>query len=836
MSDKIEYDDLVGDAPFEKIIEKAEQIIAVFGKVERTVVKSMSSIKSGLDGGTPKTLGDAEEISKLIKKVDELEKALNKTKQAKGALTVETAKAKLELAAYNKEVTATAKESLGMVSEYQRQSAALNDLRNQYKDLVLAQKQNTDEGRSLLKSVTDLDTKLKAVDATVGQHQRNVGNYTGSLQKLGKGFGGLTGLVASFGAALGFDAEALERFHETSKELIHTTRELHHALELNEVAEESHTAAVEGNTVATEEAAVAQTELAVATEESNLAFLATPVGIFASIAVGVAAIAAVIYEFTKAEEDSAEAIKIFTEALTNEQLEINKLKASILETSIANDVFTGKLTETQGEHLKVNIDGFKKTFEATEEHNKAVKELNDEYGQKEAESLKKQVEARQMGVIFAGNSIEMYEEERHKKLGVLENKFQEHLSNIKIDADQKNTVISNNASDKEKNAISKGNDEKLKLEEDYWKKLRDLRTGNIDNDYVREKQVIIDQYNDEATKYAGQTAILKELKIKRLRDLSAVDDRYFPKTNADTAAPDQMAMRTDKPEDHFMENEQKRLDKEKAIHDAEVQEAQQMREKLLSIYEDYYQKIEEVQQKQYDISIARNQSNIEIQTALAARGVDNTLGYEMEKRDMLEKQRAEDLEKEKKHAKQMEAVQLSLAFIKAYEDYIGKGQTSVQALSHASTDVLAAKLLSSAIAGSFAEGIEDFHGRGTGISDSNLIRFSHGESVVTARGTDETPGLVTAINDAGFAGAADWAMKNIYMPQYNSSMGLADVSMRSQVEAAQTSVLVNEIRDLKKTIRDKPETQYAFDEQGNVIKSTVEAGIRKMTTKQTHLS
>jgi len=56
-------------------------------------------------------------------------------------------------------------------------SKTLNDMRKQYKDLALSQKESTKEGKELLANITKLDTKLKAVDATVGQHQRNVGNY-----------------------------------------------------------------------------------------------------------------------------------------------------------------------------------------------------------------------------------------------------------------------------------------------------------------------------------------------------------------------------------------------------------------------------------------------------------------------------------------------------------------------------------------------------------------------------------------------------------------------------------------------------------------------------------
>lgn len=47
----------------------------------------------------------------------------------------------------------------------------------------------------------------------------------------------------------------------------------------------------------------------------------------------------------------------------------------------------------------------------------------------------------------------------------------------------------------------------------------------------------------------------------------------------------------------------------------------------------------------------------------------------------------------------------------------------------------------------FREGVVDFQGKGTGTSDSNVVRISHGESVITAEGTNKAPKLLTAINE-----------------------------------------------------------------------------------------
>lgn len=68
---------------------------------------------------------------------------------------------------------------------YSQMSKKLNELRNRYKNLAVQNKENTKEGRKLLKNIQQLDSKLKRVDKAVGQSQRNVGNYTSAWGKLG---------------------------------------------------------------------------------------------------------------------------------------------------------------------------------------------------------------------------------------------------------------------------------------------------------------------------------------------------------------------------------------------------------------------------------------------------------------------------------------------------------------------------------------------------------------------------------------------------------------------------------------------------------------------------
>jgi len=92
----------------------------------------------------------------------------------------------------NKEL---AKDKLGLIDAYDKESSKLNELRKRYKNLAVQNKENTKEGKRLLRNITDLDKKLKRVDDSVGQNQRSVGKYEKALSGLNATLGRL-GIIA----------------------------------------------------------------------------------------------------------------------------------------------------------------------------------------------------------------------------------------------------------------------------------------------------------------------------------------------------------------------------------------------------------------------------------------------------------------------------------------------------------------------------------------------------------------------------------------------------------------------------------------------------------------
>lgn len=130
-----------------------------------------------------------EQLNASLKEQDRIEKALikelEKKKIASEATNKVLIKTKLETQRINKEAKEQAILSSKATGEYEKQSLILNKLRKEYKNVVLEQGESSKAAIKLRNSVQELDEKLKAVDASVGQYQRNVGNYESAWDGLG---------------------------------------------------------------------------------------------------------------------------------------------------------------------------------------------------------------------------------------------------------------------------------------------------------------------------------------------------------------------------------------------------------------------------------------------------------------------------------------------------------------------------------------------------------------------------------------------------------------------------------------------------------------------------
>lgn len=150
--------------------------------------------------GTQRAISTSEELRRAIADIGkELKKATDVDSIQK--LEKELVDLKARQNEVNKEVRESVKarqaELTGVkqtTGAYAALSKELNDTRRQFKDLAAAEMGSSEEAQVLLRRITQLDSKLKDIDGSVGQFQRNVGNYSSALQGIGSALtGGLIG-------------------------------------------------------------------------------------------------------------------------------------------------------------------------------------------------------------------------------------------------------------------------------------------------------------------------------------------------------------------------------------------------------------------------------------------------------------------------------------------------------------------------------------------------------------------------------------------------------------------------------------------------------------------
>lgn len=164
--------------------------------------QDINSMTSAYNTATSAAQAKLKVDKEILEQEAKLSTVLNEKTGKMNDNLVELAKLRLANEEARKQAKEQAKEELGLNSEYQKQSKLLNDLRKEYKDLVLTNKDATKEARALHTQISELDKKLKDVDASVGQHQRNVGAYKEALAELPGVMGEVVKGLSIMGAAM----------------------------------------------------------------------------------------------------------------------------------------------------------------------------------------------------------------------------------------------------------------------------------------------------------------------------------------------------------------------------------------------------------------------------------------------------------------------------------------------------------------------------------------------------------------------------------------------------------------------------------------------------------
>jgi len=190
--------------------DKSEASLKENNKLLRQYEKAIAKLEKELEGLRRAQSGAA-------KSTNQLEKAIEKKNFATTQEAQELAKVRAETNRINKENREQARLTTAVEGSYEKLSIQLNIARNRYKDLAVAEKSASKEGRELLRDIQKLDRELKQVDRTVGQSFRNVGNYRSAFDGLGQSLLAATPFALGAAGAVDLLSEGLRKGFEVNR-------------------------------------------------------------------------------------------------------------------------------------------------------------------------------------------------------------------------------------------------------------------------------------------------------------------------------------------------------------------------------------------------------------------------------------------------------------------------------------------------------------------------------------------------------------------------------------------------------------------------------------------
>ena len=218
MAEKIFSKDIFGDDLTKKQIKEFEALIKVLEDLEK---QQKANLKLSADElkMNAKEYDSVKKNQKAIQEFEKSEQQLLRTEQQREKLQQERIRTinqgltqqqkQIALSEKKRKIAErSAREELKLNSAYAKQSRKLNELRKEYKDLIITQGKETKATKKMRKEIQKLDKQLKSVDASAGQFQRSVGNYgkaLGGLRSLASAalpVAGITGVVTVIGNAV----------------------------------------------------------------------------------------------------------------------------------------------------------------------------------------------------------------------------------------------------------------------------------------------------------------------------------------------------------------------------------------------------------------------------------------------------------------------------------------------------------------------------------------------------------------------------------------------------------------------------------------------------------
>jgi myosin heavy subunit len=797
-SGKITREDIIAKDAFTSAVDEAKQLLDVINQISNALKTKAKSTADGFAIASPQSIEDVkkltDQIAELKKQIAALEAVTEKQKKAQKELTAAQAEENLARQKQRQEVMQQVKITSELTTEYEKQVVRLSQVKKELKDLSV---QGKEAPKALVEEFNKLDKSVTKAEQGVKEFQRAIGNYSSATAELKD----LTRQLLELEKAGKRNTDEFKNLRARAAELKDTISDV--KAEVKALASDTRTidGLVGSVNLLANAYQVAEGAAALLGEDSK-EWQETMVKLQAIMAVttGLQEIqnllqkesAAMMFLNTVQTKAAAAAQSLYAFATGGATTATKAFRIALLATGIgAIVVLIGSLAgafDSLGSATEDETDKQLKLNEALKEHNELVSKAV-ELGQARAQGARNstgelQREFDRMKARGASEK-ELYEQGqkiRRQELNDLETQRKIKASSLGIDY-----------------TTSK---EFYDLSEKIRNKANEIEVARLEFIRVEKPKAIKKAANEEK-------ATVTDLAQHNIEEYEKVKKAILDAIDEQREAQDAMAR-------HNQEAYDKEVKKIKDREREKIEAERRVQQQVLQGVEQGVERRSEIVQNGLEKELKKQDEAIEKQQELASKGLENTLAYQEKKRAELQAKLEREKEAERKRE---EALQLAGAFLGSYNTRLDKGQQSTQALAGALADTLIAKAISSTIAGAFAEGVENFQGKGTGTSDSNLIAFSHGESVVTAKATQQYSGLVTAMNK----GLVDDYVKQMILPDMDAPMSVNAGSFQS---AAIVYTLTKELGELKQAIKNKQEIKVNWNAQGERVEEIVKDGMK----------
>lgn len=428
--------------------------------------------------------------------------------------------------------------------------------------------------------------------------------------------------------------------------------------------------------------------------------------------------------------------------------------------------------------------------------------------------------------------LQMLQNQHQKKLDLIDKQVQEEKEKLKVAEDEKNmhlqAIILNNIrllSDEKEKQIAK-NDKDLSIKEiDLFNKKIDLQTQfqrdsirsftqnerlnfvekylfKEENNEKERKQLLDSGKNKEELEQRTQLALLfidynaENIKLGRLAASGIATKEEIKKQESIV---DSFGKQIGQKDDEITEGKKKRTKATKEDYQQLGETAVQAAQTITSAFE-----------QQADREIEIRQRRVDQTREIADRGNAEALQEEERRLDKAVKTKQRFAKQQIAINLLMQASQIALAIATA------AGGTGVAApaaiaivLAALATGFAAVKGFNQDTTPAFKDGVIGFNGKGSGTSDSNLVRISNGESVITADATAKNKAILEEINSG-----------KVFKPLEFNPGNVQPVSSSNSYDFSRLENKIESLKeDIKSAISERTPNSVSIDRRGFVAMS-----------------